>query len=602
MTPAEEIKEKLDLVEFIREFIPVKPAGANFNALCPFHGEKTPSFIISPEKRIWHCFGCGKGGDIFTFLMEMEGLSFKEALRQLAPKAGVVLKNDFVPQDSDKRNRLLDVLALAVKYYEYVLTTPAGVVMRAYLEERGLTPEIIKDWHLGYAPNSWDSLSKFLVTRPQSGKKYTPAELEAAGLAINKDGRTYDRFRDRLMFPFNDLAGNPVGFSGRLNPHSTDQKTGKYINSPQSGIYDKSRLLFGLDKAKQAIKAEDLAIVVEGQMDVIACHQFGLKNTVASSGTALTAAQITLLKRYSKNIALCFDADTAGQLAADRGIGEALAQEMNIRVVVVPNGKDPDESLRHDQEAFKEAVKNAPPMMEYYFGQLVQDLDLNDVTRREEVIEKILPLLALMTNKIEASYWLRRFAERLGVAEAELRAALSVLVNKKTSQSTKLKVEKTPTLILPSREEQLSERLLAIIIKFPELLDYAAANLNPAWLQPSKLSTFYNNLIIYYNKETDFSYQNFRNYLSGAEEEFNLLDRLVLLGDKDFYTNELKEVREELIRVLADLEGAYLKNRLAAVARELTVAEAAGDTEKITVLMEELKYLNQERQRNQNLS
>lgn len=602
MTPAEEIKEKLDLVEFIREYIPVKAAGANFNALCPFHGEKTPSFVISPEKHIWHCFGCGKGGDIFSFLMEMEGLSFKESLRQLAPRAGVVLKNDFVPKDSDRRNRLLDIMVLAAKYYEYVLTTKTGDTMRSYLEERGLSPEIIKDWRLGYAPDSWESLSNFLVARPQSGKKYTPNELEAAGLAINKDGRTFDRFRNRLMFPLNDVTGNPVGFSGRLNPHSTDQKTGKYINSPQSGIYDKSRLLFGLDKAKQAIKTEDLAIVVEGQMDVLTCHQFGFKNVVASSGTALTTAQVTLLKRYSKNIALCFDADAAGQLAADRGIGEALAQEMNVRVIIVPNGKDPDESLRADKEAFAAAVKNAPPMMDYYFQQLSQGLDLNDVKQRGEVINKIMPLLALMTNKIEASYWLRRFADRLGVAETELRESLSKIMNKKAPNLQTAKTEKTRALILPSREEQLSERLLAIIVKFPELLDYSTAKLNPAWLQPQKLSTFYNNLIIYYNKETDFSYQNFRNYLSGDEEEFNLLDRLVLLGDKDFYAADPKDVREELIRVLGDLEAAYLKNRLAVIARELGVAEEEKDEEKIIVLMEELKYLNQERQRNQNLS
>jgi len=311
---------------------------------------------------------------------------------------------------------------------------------------------------------------------------------------------------------------------------------------------------------------------------------------------------VALIKRYSKNIALCFDADAAGQLAADRGVAEALAQEMNVRVVIIPNGKDPDESLRANKEAFAAAVKNAPPMMDYYFQRLSQGLDLNDVKQRGEVIEKIMPLLALMTNKIEASYWLRRFADRLGVAETELRESLSKIINKKAPNLQTAKVEKNRALVLPSREEQLSERLLAIIIKFPELLDYSIAKLNSAWLQPQKLSTFYNNLIIYYNKETDFSYQNFRNYLSGDEEEFNLLDRLVLLGDKDFYATDFKEVREELIRVLGDLEAAYLKNRLAVIARELGAAEEEKNEEKINVLMEELKYLNQERQRNQNLS
>ncbi len=601
MTAAEEIKDKLDLVEAIREYVPVKPAGINFQALCPFHGEKTPSFIISPEKKIWHCFGCGKGGDIFTFLMEMEGLSFPEALRQLAPKAGVTLKHE-APQDYNRRNRSLDIMALAVKYYEHVLTTPLGAAMRQYLADRGLPEDMVKSWHIGYAPAGWDNLSKFLVTRPQSGKKYTPQEIMEVGLAASKDGgaqRIYDRFRDRLMFPLNDVSGNPVGFSGRINPESAEKdKTGKYINSPQTSIYDKSRILFGLDKAKQAIKEKDLAIIVEGQMDAITCHQFGFNNAVAASGTALTTQQVTLLKRYTKNIALCFDADSAGQGAADRGIKEALEQEMNIKVIVVPNGKDPDESLRADKDAFALAVNEAQPVMEYYFNEISRDLNLDNPADRNLVIEKILPILGLMANKIEASYWLRRFAERLGVAEGELREKLSRSLSK--SETVKNQVVESTTLV--SRESQLSERLLAIIIKFPQLIDYTTSRLNEEWLEPEKLGSFYNNLIIYYNKEANFNYSEFKHSLDNDSDEANLLDRLVLLGDKDFYTAEEVQVREELIHILSELQNAYLQKRLAKTTREMVAAEEAGDEEKIAALMDELKYLNDQRRNNQLLS
>lgn len=602
MTASEEIKDKLDLVETIREYVPVKPAGINFQALCPFHGEKTPSFIISPEKKIWHCFGCGKGGDIFTFLMEMEGLSFKEALRQLAPKAGVVLKNE-APQDYSQRNRSLDIMALAVKYYEHILTTPNGAAMQKYLNERGLTEALIKDWHLGYAPAGWDNLSKFLVTRPQSGKKYTPKELIEVGLSVGKDGSTqriYDRFRDRLMFPLNDVNGNPVGFSGRINPSSAEKdKTGKYINSPQTSIYDKSRILFGLDKAKKAIKEQDLAIIVEGQMDAITCHQFGFNNAVAASGTALTTEQVTLLKRYTKNIALCFDADSAGQGAADRGVREALEQEMNIKVIVVPNGKDPDESLRTDKDAFALAVSEAQPVMEYYFTELSRDLNLDEPRDRNQVIEKILPILNLMANKIEASYWLRRFAERLGVAEMELRDKLSSLGAKTPNKTPRQSVEPSAPA---SRENQLSERLLAIVIKFPQLLDYSTSRLDVQWLEPEKLGSFYNNLIIYYNKEANFVYSEFKHSFADDSDEAHLLDRLVLLGDKDFYATEELKVREELIHILSELQNSYLQKRLAKTTRAMAVAEEAGDEEKIAALMEELKYLNDQRRNNQLLN
>jgi len=595
MNPSDEIKLKLDLVDFIREYIPVKAVGANFQALCPFHGEKTPSFVISPEKQIWHCFGCGKGGDIFSFVMEMEGLSFVEAVRFLAPRAGVVLRNQN-PESYGKRNRLLDILALSAKYYHHLLRTAAGQKSLAYLERRGLTPEVIDEWQIGYSPESWDSLISFLSARPLEGKKYLVSEMQEAGLVIKKDGynnRYYDRFRDRIMFPINDLSGNPIAYSARINPEIVNDKVGKYINSPQDAIYDKSHVLFGLDKAKNYIKTEDLAIVVEGQMDVITCHQFGFKNAVASSGTALTTEQVALLKRYSNNIALCFDADAAGQLAADRGIKEAMLQGLNIKVIIIPSGKDPDEAIRHNRDSFALAVKEAKPMMAYYFDKVIKDLDLSLVENKKLVAQKMLPMIAKLASKVEANYWLKIVAEALDTDENILREALPKEV---IQEQTGIKIVSAVTR---PREEQLSELLLAIIIRFPDFVPYVISKLELDWLETEVLRTFYKNLILYYNKTAALDYSGFRDFLSENAGAAAILDRLILLGEKDFYSYEAKNIQEELIKVLMELKRYYLQKRILAAQKAMAEAEKTGEIDKINQILEELKILNDLQRNNQ---
>ncbi|MFA6551593.1 MAG: DNA primase, partial [Patescibacteria group bacterium] len=317
MDQKDEIKSRLDLVEVIREYVQLKAVGVNFQARCPFHREKTPSFVVSPERQIWKCFGCGKGGDVFSFIMEMEGLSFIEALRELAPKAGIELKRHN-PQEISKRNRLLDIMELAVKYYHKLLIeAPSAKPALAYLKNRGLSDDMIEKWQIGYSPESWDSILNFL-----KAGGYSEQEIFLSGLTVKKENANsyYDRFRGRIMFPINDYNGSPVAFSARVSPErEAAEKMGKYINSPQTPIYDKSRILFGLDKAKQFIRENEAAIIVEGQMDAISSHQAGVKNVVASSGTAFSAEQIKLIKRYTDNILFSFDSDAAGELATNRG-------------------------------------------------------------------------------------------------------------------------------------------------------------------------------------------------------------------------------------------------------------------------------------------
>ncbi|NLZ74859.1 DNA primase [Candidatus Falkowbacteria bacterium] len=600
MSQAEEIKSKLDIVEVIREYVPVKAVGANFQALCPFHNEKTPSFIISPDKQIWHCFGCGRGGDVFAFVMEKEGLGFMETLRLLAPKAGVVLRYEN-PEKYSKRNRIIDILELAGKYYAHVLTTSFGQKAREYLTSRGLQENTIKDWGLGYSPDSWDSLYKFLQARPLVGKKYTNEEILEAGLIIKKEGGHgyYDRFRDRIMFPIWNVNNNIIAFTARINPaKEKTEKMGKYINSPQTSVYDKSRVLFALNKAKTAIKSADLAIVVEGQMDVISCHQHGFENVVASSGTALTSEQVALIKRFTKNVALCFDMDSAGQMAADRGIKEVLAQELNLKVIVLPEGKDPDEILRSNPEEFAQAIKEAKPMLEYYFEKISANLELEKLDNKIKVRDQMFVMIDLVKNKTESGYWLKKISEELDFSESDLREEFVRWQSKQKTfgQATAQTVAKEePLSEYKTREDRLSELLLSLAIKFPDHLSYIISNFEPEYLSSSDSLRFYNNLIIYYNKTNSLDYTTFRIYLEeqGAEDE-RLLDKLILLGEKDFYNFEVNEAKAEIIKIIVELKKFALQAKIKKLEKNIAQAEKEERQEDLDKLMVELKSLTDE--------
>ncbi len=601
MGQSEEIKSKLDIVEVIREYTPVKAVGANFQALCPFHNEKTPSFVISPEKQIWHCFGCGRGGDVFSFVMEKEGLGFMETLRLLAPKAGVVLKYEN-PETYSKRNRLLDLLELAGKYYAHLLTKDLGKNAKEYLLARDVKEETINEWNLGYSPDTWDSLYKFLKERPLTGKKYSDEEIFLAGLSIKKDTATasgrgyYDRFRDRIMFPIWDVNNNLIAFTARINPaKEKTEKMGKYINSPQTEVYDKSRVLFALNKAKSAIRKADLAIVVEGQMDAISCHQHGFTNVVASSGTALTTEQVALLKRFTTNIALAFDMDKAGQMAADRGIREVLAQEFNLKIIILPNGKDPDECLRNNPDDFKAAIENAKPMLEYYFEKVSADLDLEKLDNKTKVRDQMFIMIDLVTNQTEQGYWLKKISEELGFDEGDTREEfMSWKKKQKTPATDKTKkAELKPEF--HSREEKLSELLLALLVKFPDFINYAMSNLEPEAVCGEEKNRFYKSLIIYYNKTASLDYADFRFYLEEqSETEEKLLDKLILLGEKDFYSFDATQAKSEIIKIIVELKKYTCQRKIKKLEKTITLAEKEGRNEDLEILMLELKNLTDE--------
>ncbi len=623
MGQSDEIKSKLDIVEVIREYTPVKAVGANFQALCPFHNEKSPSFVISPDKQIWHCFGCGRGGDVFAFVMEKESLSFMEALRLLAPKAGVVLQNEN-PETYSKRNRLLDLIELAGKYYAHLLTTPIGSKAKEYLVERELKDETIKEWNLGYSPDSWSSLYDFLKARPLVGKKYSDEEILAAGLSIKKNStgtssyktRYYDRFRDRIMFPIWDVNNNLIAFTARINPaKAATEKMGKYINSPQSEIYDKSRVLFALNKAKNTIRKEDLAIVVEGQMDAISCHQHGIKNVVASSGTALTTEQISLLKRFTNNIALVFDMDEAGQMATDRGIREALIQGMHVKVIVTPSGKDTDEALKNNPDEFKrdalqgktnstdrdfdnyftKPIENAKPVLEYYFEKISAELDLEKLENKRDVRDRMFIMIDMVNEPTERGYWLKRISEELDFPETEMREEFVAWKGKQKTTSQVINKKPEVKSENRTREDRLAELLLALVVKFPDLIGYTLSNLEPEYLSEEAEIRFYKSLIIYYNKTASLDYREFRVYLEEqGESDEKLLDKLILLGEKDFYSFDSNEAKSEIIKIIVDLKKFTWQKRIKKLEKTIAQAEKEGKIEELELLMTELKNLTDE--------
>jgi len=617
--PSDEIKSKLDIVDVIREYIQLKAAGLNFRANCPFHNEKTPSFMVSPEKQIWHCFGCGKGGDIFSFVMEIEGLSFIETLRLLAKKAGVTLKKSD-PVLASKRNSLLDICEQAAKYYHKVLiASPAGEPARRYLKERGLSDETIETWQIGYSPDSWDALANFLKS-----KGYGENEIFLAGLSVKKEKTPgfYDRFRGRIMFPINEINGNTVGFTARVSPaKEAEEKMGKYINSPQTMIYDKSKILFGLDKAKLAIKTGDAAVLVEGQMDAITAWQSGFTNTIASSGTALTAEQVKLIKRYSNNLFLAFDMDAAGELASERGITAAMAEEMNIKVILAPEGKDPDECIKNNPESWRQAITAAKPMMQYYFDKTFLKHDKNNYDGSAGSVKILLPLIAKFGSKMEQDYWLKKLSQEVNANENSLREELSEILKKQRPSEVASKTAIAPVKnfeqIKQSREQMLSELLLALSLRFPAHLEYIINRLPPDDLVGELNQLLYKSLIVYYNKLIDFwtqeggnfelaiNYLDLKEWLSNPDGQpdnykcLNLLDRLVLLADKDFYDYTTEQAKAEMINIAAALRVNNLNNRRRQVGRLIAAVEQENislqeKNEKTKNLMEEYKALTDE--------
>lgn len=420
----EEIKARINIVELIGTYVRLEKAGTHYKACCPFHQERSPSFMVNEEKNMWHCFGCGKGGDAFAFVMEIEGLDFREALTLLAEKTGVELPKYQVTDQGtkDNKDRLFSLLELATKFYEKQLWEGSGrEKILAYLRSRGLTDESIKKFRLGYAPDGWRHQLEFLTS-----KGFTLHELEQTGTILKREGGNghYDRFRDRIMFPIFDIFGHVIGYSARVAPGG-DESQAKYINTPETPIYHKSRALYGLFHAKQAMKQTGSTVVVEGNMDVIAMHQAGIPQTVAVSGTALTDEQLNLMKRYGKEVRLFFDMDGAGQKAARKSAELALEKELEVSIVSLPSGKDAADMGRDDAEKLREVVTQAKPALTYFLGSSLEKFDITTSSGKRQVVDDYTELLRVVKNPIERSGAIKDLARALDMDERIITGAIS---------------------------------------------------------------------------------------------------------------------------------------------------------------------------------
>ena len=414
-----EIKTKLPTIDVVGETVALKRAGTVYKGLCPFHAEKTPSFIVTPERETWHCFGCGEHGDIFTFLMRRDGLEFREALERLAEKAGVELSERTAREDR-RRKRLREALESAIAWYrEVLLQAHQAERARAYLAERGFTDDTLERFTIGYALNTWEALTKRL-----RAKGFSDAELTDAGLASTSSrGGVYDRFRGRIIIPIRDASGRAIGLGGRIMP---DAEGPKYLNSPATVLFDKSRTLYGIDLAKGAIRREKLTVIVEGYTDVMAAHQAGFANVVASLGTALTAGQVELANRYADGVALAYDVDLAGEAATQRGLVEELQGVVSkVRVIRIPAGKDPDEFIRSDPDGWRAAVASAEELLPYFMERAASEVDMRQAQGRSAYTRRMLDLLRRIPDRVEQDSYVPQLSQLAGIDERVLRDELS---------------------------------------------------------------------------------------------------------------------------------------------------------------------------------
>ncbi len=465
MDQVEEIKSKIDIVELVQEYVPLKRAGRNFKGLCPFHGEKTPSFMVNPELQIFKCFGCGAGGDAYTFLQKIEGIEFGEALQHLADRVGIKLVTYKPTQGEQLKEKLVGMNTLTGQVYHWLLTQKTGKEALEYLKGRGISDEAIEKFNIGFAPNNWDFLLKFLIGK----KKYTLDDLTRAGLAV----KNYDRFRNRIMFPLANGRGQIVGYAGRVMPAASAEAAasqgGKYVNTPETEIYHKSELLYGLNVARADIKNVGWAVVVEGEIDAIASWQSGVKNVVAIKGSALTEKQVELLRRICDTVVLALDTDVAGDAAARRGISVADSVGLMVKVINSKSEalnpkhfKDPGDWAIADAEGWKKAVAGAIPVYDFYLQSAVERYGL-DVTGKKKIGQELLPIWAGISDEIVKAHYVRKLADILGVGEEAVWSQLAK--TQKSKVKSQNNEQMTNEKMTKSRRELLEEYVIELALK-----------------------------------------------------------------------------------------------------------------------------------------
>ena len=566
----EQIRAASDIVDIIGNYFPLKRAGGNFVALCPFHTEKTPSFNVNPQRQIYHCFGCHAGGDVFKFIQEHEHVEFMEAVRRLAERAGIVLEFENNPE-ADRKRRQKDLLLkahgqLAQHWHALLLNDAVGEPARAYLKGRGITEVAVKEFRLGFAPPAWEDTVNWAKS-----KSLDLALMEDAGLVTSKGGRHYGRFRARLMFPIHDEQGRVIGFSGRVL--EAEAKAAKYVNSPETILFHKSKIFYGLDKARREILSGNCALICEGQLDTIACHMAGIRHTVAPQGTALTADHARLLKRYDCEVVLCFDSDVAGQNAAVRSFDALLEVELPVRVMTVPAPHDPDSFIREKgAEAFRELMDNAPGYFEFYLNHLLAEHDAQSDQGRQAIIRAMGTAVLKAKDAVLLDRCAQQVALSLGASAEAVRAEFARITLPHTYQPRAPEPEQPAPepVVSPSPQEQW---LLRLVFYDSVCREWAAEFLETKWVEHTQVRS-----ILERGLESGAAAEVLVHELDESSERLFT----AVLAAADAVADPLRQLRDLATR----LRDRYFDQRLAELTR-LTAQPNLPEAELLRVLEEQ---------------
>jgi DNA primase len=628
---AAEVKSKLSIVDVVGEQVQLRKAGTIFKGLCPFHGEKTPSFVVTPARESWHCFGCGEGGDIFSFVMRREGLTFPEALKRLAAKAGIEIDERTSREDA-RRARLREVLEQAIAFYHAVLTqSKTGAAALEYLHGRGFTDATIERFQLGWAPDGWDQMIKMLKTR----RNVEVAELAEVGLtSVRPNGRgAYDKFRSRVIFPIRDASGAAVGIGGRVLPGTaaaTDTARSqanadapKYLNSPATVLFDKSRTLYLIERARGEIRKQDEAVLVEGYTDALMAHQAGFENVVASLGTALTPAQVALIARYAREIVLAYDVDPAGQHAGSIGgaelfrlIGALAAEETGVeitrvRVARLPEGKDPDEVIRETPDLWREAIRTAQPIIEFLIDYYARAFNVRTAEGKRHAVDALMPLLRQVNSVVRDNY-LQTLASRTGADYGALLEQLHAPepVGQATGRGPSGRFSADAIISAPDSIDTKAElkaltleerKLLRLLLLVPEQQERVAETLAAQNLQLPSTPARELLAAMIADRERDTEaggtgrFERGR-YLDSLDPELHGLV-VALYAERGPDPNELAgdRVRIGVDQCLLALEADRLEEEIRFNAGELVEAQAAADSQAVARLLELQRNLNEAR-------
>lgn len=589
MDSISEVKTKINIIELIGGYTPLKQSGKNHKGLCPFHSEKTPSFMVSEDLQRYRCFGCGKSGDIFNFIMDIEGVEFPEALKVLAERAGVKLdlkSSAFDKKEKDATTRIYEINEEAVKFYQHLLNKHKfGDIGRAYIKKRGVSEKIVKEFGLGYAPNSWDSLSRYLIS-----KKFTTDEIVNSGLGKYRKSskNTYDIFRGRLMFPLRDNMGRIVGFSGRALFENQDPK---YINTPETPVFHKERFLFGLDLAKTAIRKNNLAIIVEGEFDMISPYQAGYENIVASKGTALTMGQVNLLKRYAQTIVLIFDNDVAGADASIRGIDIIKDCGLDIKIAVLPKGsKDPDELIKKDKNLFGEVVKTALPLWDYYFSYASSKYDLSNIFEKKKASEFLIKIIKEIDDEVVRSTYIKKFSVLFDVDESVVKNQIDKSVPDSRVKFTNNVPEK---IVLESGFEDFpgSEIYVLTLLMDSSKDEFEAFSkiINPQYFTNDVIKDLFMEIKNSMETSKNFDAKAFYDKISHSHPNvYSLFEKVYLRGRFE----DSGSLGDELVFAISRLKQAFQKRRRKELAVAIAKAEAVSDSALVARLQKEVKEIS----------